>query len=83
MIIEFAEYPFINFRFNTDSFHKWLPILSSFHLNWSDQTRWSVDILLKYPLKNEFSQANRPFSNMAVENSNELELAKIKNVSQH
>ena len=27
------------------------------HLNWSDQTRWRVDILLKYLLKNEFSQA--------------------------
>ena len=83
MIIEYSEYPFINFRFNTDSLHKWLPILSSFHLNWSDQTRWGVDILLKYPLKNVFSQANRPFSKMAAENSNWLKLAKIKNVYQH
>ena len=59
MIIEYSGYPFTNFRYSTDSFHRWLPILSSFHLNWSDQTRWSVDILLKYRHNNEFSQANR------------------------
>ena len=30
-----------------------------------------------------FTTLNRPFSKMAAENSNELKLAKIKNVYQH